>query len=424
MKRLLILLLITLSYHAVAQTTLTFEQAEQEALEKHPITSQREMYERIHTNEVDAINKNKLPKFNLQGQVGYFSDVVAPTDPDVAQVGLFPDIPHTQWQTFASVDYLLYDGAIKQKRVADKDADFNIRMQENEVNQFKIKESVSQVYFAALSYQEQEILVRDGIIKEIENQLKEVEALEKGGVALPNSTDALKVEYHKAKQKLLSIEAQKKGALRVLAIWLERDNEWNSLLLVRPSIIGTNTSEINRPEIKMFQLQSSKMDMSSDLLHTNRMPKVSLYAIGGYGNPNPYNFFEVTGDTFYQVGLKVKWSPFDYGKNKKERQVTQIQKEVINAELESFNKNLNIQISQIESRIDQLNSLISEDQEIITIQERKSKRLRGALDNGAATSSEYVSSLNATVDAKLNLSNHELELLQTQYHLAMTKGLL
>lgn len=424
MKRLLILLFITLSFHAIGQTTITFEQAEQEALEKHPITSQREMYERMHSNEIDAINKNKLPKFNLQGQVGYFSDVVAPTDPDVAQVGLFPEIPHTQWQTFASVDYLLYDGAIKQKRVADKDGDFNIRMQENEVNQFKIKESVSQVYFAALSYQEQEELIREGIIKEIENQLKEVESLEKGGVALPNSTDALKVEYHKAKQKLVSVEAQKKGALKVLSIWLEREEEWESMTLVRPTLLNEKSEEIYRPEIQMYKLQSAKMDMSSDLLHTERMPKISLYAIGGYGNPNPYNFFEITGDTFYQVGVKVKWSPFDYGKNKKERQVTQIQKEVINTELETFNKNLNIQISQIESRIDQLSSLINEDNEIIKIQERKAKRTKGALDNGAATSSEYVTSLNAMIDAKLNLSNHELELLQTQYHLAMTKGLL
>ncbi|KXX68946.1 TolC family protein [Flammeovirga sp. SJP92] len=424
MKRILILLLFGFSYQLLGQTTITFKQAEQEALEKHPISQQREMFERIHANEVESIQKNKLPQFNLQGQVGYFSDVVAPTDPEVAQIGLFPEIPKTQWQTYASVDYLLYDGAIKKKRLADKDADFNIKLQENEVSQFKIKESVSQIYFAALSYQEQELLIKEGVIKEIENQLKEIETLEKGGVVLPNTTDALRVEYHKAKQKLLSIQAQKKGALRVLGIWLERENEWNEFVLVRPTILNQNSTAINRPELKMYQLQSSKMDRSKDLLQTERMPKISLYALGGYGNPNPYNFFEINGDTFYQFGVRVKWSPFDYGKNKKERQITQIQKEVIDSELETFNKSLNIQISQIQSRIDQLNSLILEDHEIIKIHERKTKRSKGALDNGAVTSSEYISSLNAMVDAKLNLSNHELELLQTQYHLAMTKGLL
>ncbi|NLR92056.1 TolC family protein [Flammeovirga agarivorans] len=424
-KLLLPLLILYGCWHtADAQTIITFEQAEKEAVEKHPITTQREMYERMHQAGIESISKDKLPKFNLQGKLGYFSDVISPSDPNSPAAVVFPEIPHTQWSAYASVDYNLYDGGIKKKKIADKEAEYGVQMQENTVSQFKIKESVSQVYFAALSYQEQEILIKDGIIKEIENRIKEMEALQSGGAALPNSTDALKVEYHKAKQKLLSVQAQKDGALRVLSIWLERESEWKEIELTRPEILNENSNEILRPELTMFSLQAQRMDATSDLLHSQRMPKVGLFALGGYGTPNPYNFFEVDGDVFYQVGFKVQWSPFDYGKNKKERQVTQIQKEVINAELESFNKNINIQVSQIQARINQLETMITEDHEIIKIQENRAKRTKGALENGAATSSQYVTNLNELTDAKLNLSNHELELLQTRYHLAMTKGLL
>ncbi|MBB6461178.1 TolC family protein [Flammeovirga kamogawensis] len=420
----LLLLVFGFSFPLIAQTKITFEQAEKEALEKHPLSEQKEMYSRMQETEKEAISKDRLPQFGIQGKIGYFSDVISPTDPNAPAAAVFPEIPHTQWQTYASVDYAIYNGNIKKKKLAQSSSEYGIKIQENSVKQFSVKESISQIYFAALSYQEQEALIKDGVIKELENQLKEVEALEAGGAALPSTTDALKVEYFKAQQKLLSVEAQKNGALKALCIWLERENEWNTIELVRPEMTVSLSADYNRPEVEMYKLQTQSMDVMSDMLKTQRLPVVSAYAIGGYGTPNPYNFFLVDGDFFYQVGLKFAWKPFDYGKNSRERQVTQIQKEVINTELETFSKTMNSQIVQIQASIDQLEKLITQDNEIIKIQERNAIRSKGQLDNGAATSAKYVSALNALTDAKLNLSSHELQLLQTQYHLAMTKGLL
>ncbi|OHX65200.1 TolC family protein [Flammeovirga pacifica] len=417
----LFILTVLLSSSLSAQTIITFDQAEQEAIEKHPINQQQEIYEKMLMTEKERLNKGRLPEFSIKGQVGYFSDVISPVDPLVGQTQIFPDIPHTQWSTYANVEYAIYDGSIKNKKVTQKENEYALKVQENEVKKYSIKETVSSIYFSALNYQEQEKLLEEGVIKEIENQLKEVEALEKEGAILPSVSDQLRVEYYKAQQKLYSVKAQKNGALKALCVWLERENEWQNIALERP-VIASQNEAILRPELQMFSLQTKQTESSTNLLQAKRLPKIYAYGIGGYGTPNPYNFFEINGDFYYQVGLRFAWQPFDFGKNKKERQVIQIQKEVINTEKETFDKNIASQIAQVEGNREQLKQLIIQDHEIIKIQEKNLTRAKGKLDNGAATSSQYVTAINQLSDAKLNLSSHELQLLHTNYQLAMIKG--
>ncbi|MBB3696068.1 TolC family protein [Flammeovirga yaeyamensis] len=417
----LFLMVCLLSLNVTAQTIITFEQAEQEAIEKHPVNEQQKIYEKMLMTEKEGLNKDRLPDISLQGKVGYFSDVIAPVDPLVGQTQIFPDIPKTQWNTYVNVDYAIYDGSIKTKKTTQKENEYALKIQENEVKKFNIKEKVSNIYFSALNYQEQEQLLQEGVIKEIENQLKEVEALENEGAVLPSVTDGLRVEYYKAQQKLYSVRAQKNGALKALCVWLEREGEWQNITLQRP-LIGQSSDEIFRPELQMYNLQLKQTESTTDLLQAKRLPKIYAYGIGGFGTPNPYNFFEVNGDFYYQVGIRFAWTPFDFGKNKKERQVVEIQKEVINTEKETFYKTIASQIAQVEGNKEQLEQLITQDEEIIKLQEKNLVRAKGKLDNGAATSSQYVSALNQLTDAKLNLSSHELQLLHINYQLAMIKG--
>lgn len=422
-KLLTLVVLQVLWMDANAQSEyISLETAQKVAAEVHPITQQKILYEQQYAVSQESVKREDLPQFSINGQYAYYSDVIAPENPEAIQSGLFPEIPHNQWVASANVEYALYDGGVKNKSLDIEAAEFQKQMLQADAQLFGVKQTVTNIYFQALSYQEQEALILDGAIKELNNRLTELKSLEANGVVLASDVDHLNVELLKAEQSLLSVQAKKKGALHALGVWLNREDTWQTIVLERPQANMDLSLENNRPELDVYAAQNQMLSSQSELMEVKNLPKVSLFGSGGYGAPNPYNFLLVEGDGFYLAGVKLAWAPFDYGVTKRHKQEIQIQQEVVLQEKENFIKQVNAQVVQLEANIVQMQQMIEKDKAIIAIQTKNLNRAKSQFENGVITSSQYATAVNELTEAQLNLSNHELSLLQAEYTLKITLG--
>jgi len=142
-------------------------------------------------------------------------------------------------------------------------------------------------------------------------------------------------------------------------------------------------------------------------------PKLSAFAQVGYGRPG-FNMFYTDFDKFYLVAARLNWNIWDWKQSNRESQIYEIQSNIIENQKETFNKNLQISAEKELSDIQKYDELIKQDNEIITLREKIVNTASSQLDNGIITSSEYMSEHNNSLQAKLNLEIHKIQLMKAK----------
>ena len=191
--------------------------------------------------------------------------------------------------------------------------------------------------------------------------------------------------------------------------------------LKRPKVFMEANLESKRPELTLFELQKEQIDLSTDLLAKSKLPKISAFAQGGYGNPG-LNMLDNSFNTFYMTGLQLKWNVFDWNKTRSEKQSLQINKEIIETQKETFEVNTNMELVNLQSEIDKIGELIFYDEAIIPLREKMAKTAESQLKNGIITSSAYITEFTNLYEAKSNLTSNKIQLLMKQIQYQITNG--
>ena len=157
------------------------------------------------------------------------------------------------------------------------------------------------------------------------------------------------------------------------------------------------------------------------MISKSKLPKINAFAQGGYGNPG-LNMLDNSFNTFYMVGLKLNWNVFDWNKAKAEKQSLEINKDLINTQKETFKLNNNIELVNLQSEIEKIETLISTDNEIITLREGILKTAESQLKNGVITSSTYIIEFTNLYESKTSLNLHQTQLLLNKIQFQITKG--
>jgi outer membrane protein TolC len=254
----------------------------------------------------------------------------------------------------------------------------------------------------------------------LETTLKEVKSGIKFGVLLPNSDSVLEAELLKIDQQLMEVDLNKTSLMTTLSMLIGIPVSPN-ITLENPEINTKLNSEIERPELALFQLQKEKLDASEQLIDKKNSPKLSGFATGGYGNPG-LNMLDNSFQTYYITGIKLNWNVFDWNSTKKQRQSLQVNKEIIDSEQEVFELNTTMKLTQQQSEINKISAFIASDKEIIALRKKILETSRSQLKNGVITSSAFVTELTNLFEAENNLSTHHIQLQFAKANYNVTKG--
>jgi outer membrane protein TolC len=127
-------------------------------------------------------------------------------------------------------------------------------------------------------------------------------------------------------------------------------------------------------------------------------------------------------DAWYIGGLRLNWSLAGLYTKKREKQILDINKQILASQKESFLLNTNVQLQQQQSEIDKLMQLIFTDKEIINLRTSVKEAAKAQLDNGVITANDYLREVNAEDQARQLLITHQLQLLQAQINYNTISG--
>lgn len=407
---------ILISTASFGQQTITIEECYQLARQNFPMVKQMELIEKTKEYNLDNANKGYLPKLSINGQVTYQSDVTS-IGLDVPGIDI-PQPTKDQYKFYGEVNQSLLDWTVigQQKEILENDA--QVESQKLEVELYKLKERVNQIYFGILLMDAQEEQV--GLLKkDIQSGIDKMTAAYENGVALKSSIDVLKAEMLKADQKTIELQANRKAFVDMLSLLVNK--QLGEDIQLNIPAIATINSTIARPELMLYDYQKTGIQQQDKLITVKNFPKLGLFVQGGYAKPG-LNFLSNEFDPYYIGGIRLNWNLSGYYTTGKERQLLQVRSSMVDLQKETFLFNTHLNLKQQNGEIAKLEELMAKDQEIIQLRGSIKKTANTQLEKGVITSNDYLKEVNAEDQARQNMTLHQIQLLMAQYNYQTTSG--
>lgn len=398
-----------------AQTKLNIEQCYDLAKKNYPLVKQMELISKTSDYTIQNASKGYLPQISVSGQATYQSDVT----------GLPINIPNVeklskdQYKLYADLNQVVFDGGVINQQQKIQKANAEVEQEKIEVELYKLKERINQLYFGMLMIDGQLAQV-ELLRKDINTGLEKVNAGISNGVALKTNATTLRAELLKAEQKVIELKSARKGFISALGLFINQTLDEN-VSLEEPQIAETVAETINRPELKLFEIQNKLIDTQSKLIIRKNLPKLGLFGQAGYGRP-ALNMLNNKLDTYYIGGVRFNWVLTGFYTMKNERQLLDVNRKMIDIQKETFLFNTNVVLSQQNSELNKLRELMHVDNQIIELRTEIKNTAKVQLENGVISSNDYLREINAEDQARQNLLLHEIQLLMAGYNYKTTSG--
>lgn len=419
LKLTLPMLLALISLKGVAQQNITLQMCHENADSLYPLAFQKDKLAAINTLELEKLKSEYYPSLNLNMKFSYQSKVTEVPIPAMGLDAESPIVPHEQFGATVDLNQILYDGGTIKNAKNVNQIKTKTEIQQVEVDMYRVKEQITQIYFLCLILQENQKIIEltlDNIFEQRNILVSSVE----NGVINASELDNLDAETLKLEQQIIDINSQKKQALKALSK-LSCIEIGVTNIIETPSIGSPTDNKIFRPEHLLFNQQTELLDANIKLTNTQRLPKVMAFGSAGMGYPG-LNMFSGELEPYYIVGAQLKWNIWDWKQTRRSKQQLSLQKQIITDNKNNYNKNLGIKLSDAEIKTEKLQQLIIKDLEIISLRKKITKRSASQLENGTINSADYLMDVNAEKQAHINLKSREIQLIQCKIDLHSLAG--
>src|SRR3954469_20901422 len=233
--------------------TLTLEQAYELAKQNYPLTKQKDLVRQTADITIENLNKGYLPQIVVSGQATLQSDVTRPTIPTPGFLIQIQD--KDQYKVIvADLNQVIYDGGMIKNQKEFQKLNAEVENQKVEVELYKLLERVNQVFLSVL-YIEEQIKQVQLLKEDLNNGIKNVQAQVNNGVAFRSNLNVLRAELLRNDQRVIELNATRKGLVDVLALLINQPLPENAGLAT-PHPMQLVSNELKRPEIKLFSDQS------------------------------------------------------------------------------------------------------------------------------------------------------------------------
>lgn len=401
-----------------AHAQVTLEQCYTLAEKNYPLFKQRSLIYASLDNSLQNATTGYLPGISINAQQSYQSDVTGM--PSAGGIDpIIPPVSKNQYKVYGDISLPIYDGGVIHAQKESITAQARVDEQTVEVELYKLKERINQLYFGVLLLDgqlEQQVLIR----QDLENGLRIAEASILNGTALKSSADLLRAELLRNRQIDIDLEAMRRAYLDMLSQLIGQPIAAASL--VTPAPAGRPT-DINRPELSLYQYQRDLVAIQRRSLNTNITPRFSTFFQGGYGRP-ALNMLENDPDTYYILGFRMSWNLTGLYNRKRDKSLIAVRTHTIDVQQEVFLFNLNYQNKQQQAEIDRFAQLAASDDEIIALRSKVKETAFAQLENGVIDSREYLREVQAENLARQAKVIHEINMLSAQYAMLTTNGTL
>jgi len=397
--------------------SLNLDSCQHLASVNYPLSKQAELLSKSREYSLDNLNKGYWPQLNIGGQATYQSDV---TEIPVRLPGLsIPAVPKDQFKIYGELNQPITDLITVGKQKDVQRAQSDVQTANLEVELYKLRDRVNQLYFGILMIDEQ--LKQNELLKnDIQTGLNKINAALANGTEYKSNSDKLKAELLRANQKTIELNAARKAYLEMLSQFTHTSMPDNTVLETPTQ--QTIVAGINRPEISYFSSRDKSFDAQKKLLTARNLPKFGLFFQGGWGQPSPVNLLSKDLSSYYIAGIRLNWSVSGLYTLHKEKALVELDRKMNDSQKEIFLFNTNSTNTQINAEITKLKSLLNTDDEIVQLRTSIKSRAQVQLENGIITTNDYLKEISAEDQARQNKILHEIQLLLALYTQQYTTG--
>jgi outer membrane protein TolC len=410
--------LVLAAFHASGQLNqpLSLDTCYALAYRNYPQVKQMALIAQTKSFSLENASKAYLPQLLLAGQATYQSEV---TKLPISLPGMtLKELSKDQYKMYAEINQSLTDPLIIKQQKAIITGNSAIEQEKLNIDLYKLKERINQLFFGILVIDEQKHQ-SELLLKDLETNIKRVEAGVANGVNLKSQADQLYAEHIKIEQRILEQNTARKAYGDMLAVFIKQEVS-EGRVLETPVLMPLN-EQMNRPELRLFDAQKNMVDVQNRLLGAKYAPKFSVFMQGGYGRPT-LNVLNNDFGTYYIGGARFSWNISNYYTFKKEQQIQGITRNQVDIQREVFLFNTNVVLKQQHTELEKLQNLLKSDDALIALREKISRAAAAQLENGTISMNDYLGMINAEDQAKQNKALHKVQFLLATYTIQNTSG--
>ena len=392
------------------------------AIQHDPRLRELDLLARQSRNRLQNIDAERRPALSVESQAQYQSDVA---HIQLALPGVsIPTPAHDTYDAHLGAQQKLFDPTTAARRslesaqLAESEARLRVVL-------YPVRQRVNDAFFAALRAQLQ-VAEMQTTLTDLEAQRDAAARRVREGSALPSEELILRAELLRRRQGVSELRASERAALDVLRELTGSSIDTSATLAVpgvdERAALRLAQDERQRPEYAQFALSRELLQRQEDLRGTQDKPRISAFGRAGYGRPGLNPLSDKFG-TYWLAGMQLQWTPFNWGTTDRDRETLTLQRQVIDAEVESFTQALRTAVAQDRATVDRLTAALASDDEIVNLRDAVLAEFRARFTEGVITSAEYVDRQTDALGARIARAQHRAELAQANAHFLTTLGL-
>lgn len=411
-----------LSVNLFAQVTL--EECITLAHDNYPLIKKYDLLNQTREVNLSDINKSWLPQINVYAQGTVQNET--PSFPEslagiISQSGTnVAGLNEWQYKIGADINQNVWDGgSSKVQREMERAEDME-RQSALDVQLYAIRERVEELYFGVLLIEEQAEQTRN-MLALLQSNLDKLRVMLKNGVAMQSDVDMMEAQYLSTVQQLTHAESTSKSYRKILEIFTGKSLAGQKLM--KPCAYIPQDMAPYRPELRHFEAQLLVNEAREASIAASVMPKIGLFAQAYYGYPG-FDYFEsmMNRNASFNIlaGVKVSWNIGAFYTEKNDRRKLRLSSENIAVERDAFLFNTSMKTRSQLDYIDELKSVMKENDRIVALRTNVRKAAESQLDNGVIDTTDLLTKLTDEKQARLTASYHEIQLIQSIYKLKYT----
>jgi len=391
-----------------ASAQLTLDVCNKKARENYPLIRQYELVEKSKSYNITNANRGYLPQLSLSAKATYQSEVteIPITMPGLNIEGLSKD----QYQAVLELNQTIWDGGNirSQKNIYKYSSE--LEKQQIEAELYALRERINQLFFGIILLNEQ-LKQNELLNKEFQNSYDRIKALMNNGMATQADLDAIRVEQLRTAQRKIELSSTIKAYTEILTLFIGEPVS-ESTILQKPDnkLPETALFNNNRPELLLFEAQSSLYESNKKSVNSATMPRLGLFAQAGYGKPG-LNMLKNEFSPYFIGGVRFNWNFGSF--YTKDNNIKKLDLSIEKTELQKqvFLFNSDVKVSQQMNEIQKMIEILQSDDEIIGLRGNIKKTAQIRVENGTLSVTDLIREINAEYLAIQEKVLHEIQLL-------------
>lgn len=330
-------------------------------------------------------------------------------------------MPKEQYRLQMEVTQTLWDGQRMARGADVARREASVEAAQNEVGLYQVQLRVRDLFFALLLVDERIRLNLD-LQQLLQSNEDRLERMLRRGVAMQSDVDQVRVERLGAVQtgdELLSLRRATGKMLALFCGVAQIDS------LEKPPLPAEDqAAQTRRPELALIDRRLRLADAQERSLRSQLLPTLGLFAQGYYGRPGFNLFDDMTRrrPSFNALlGVRLSWSIGSaYTLHNNLRRIEAQRAEAENAR-QIFFFNNQLEQTQYRERIEARRRWMQTDDEILALRTRVRRAAEAQLLHGTIDIHRLLQEITRENTARIARSTHEIEWLQAQYELEMSR---